>query len=81
MVELLQAIKEKSVTLDTVRHAPHPLCKSPPAQISGETHSNEHTHAHFLIVCVCVCDNNELVSCVWLYILAVELDLIMTPIC
>uniref|UniRef100_G3PTY9 Gse1 coiled-coil protein n=1 Tax=Gasterosteus aculeatus TaxID=69293 RepID=G3PTY9_GASAC len=34
VVELLQAIKEKSVTLDTVRHAPHPLCKSPPAQSS-----------------------------------------------
>lgn len=41
VVELLQAIKEKSVTLDTIRHAPHPLCKSPPAQISGETHANE----------------------------------------
>lgn len=34
MEELLQAIKEKSVTLDTIRHAPHPLCKSPPAHIS-----------------------------------------------
>lgn len=37
VVELLQAIKEKSITLDTIRHAPHPLCKSPPAHISGET--------------------------------------------
>lgn len=35
--ELLQAIKKKSITLDTIRHAPHPLCKSPPAHISGET--------------------------------------------
>lgn len=34
VVELLQAIKEKSVTLDTIRHAPHPLCKSPQAPIS-----------------------------------------------
>lgn len=42
VVELLQAIKEKSVTLDTIRHAPHPLCKSPSAQLSGETHTNEH---------------------------------------
>uniref|UniRef100_A0A4W5QGU7 Genetic suppressor element-like domain-containing protein n=1 Tax=Hucho hucho TaxID=62062 RepID=A0A4W5QGU7_9TELE len=32
--ELLQAIKQKSVTLDTIRHAPHPLCKTPPAQNS-----------------------------------------------
>ncbi|CDQ93927.1 unnamed protein product, partial [Oncorhynchus mykiss] len=31
---LLQAIKQKSVTLDTIRHAPHPLCKTPPAQNS-----------------------------------------------
>lgn len=36
VAELLQAIKEKSVTLDTIRHAPHPLCASPPAQSSGE---------------------------------------------
>ena len=36
VVELLQAIKEKSVTLDTIRHATHPLCKSPPAQLSGK---------------------------------------------
>lgn len=36
VAELLQAIKEKSVTLDTIRHAPHPLCTSPPAQSSGE---------------------------------------------
>lgn len=49
MVELLQAIKEKSVTLDTIRHAPHPLCKSPPAQISGETHANADEHTDFLI--------------------------------
>eukprot|EP00063_Salmo_salar_P007530 XP_013982365.1 PREDICTED: genetic suppressor element 1-like [Salmo salar] len=34
VVELLQAIKQKSVTLDTIRHAPHPLCKTPPAQKS-----------------------------------------------
>ncbi|KAI9542733.1 hypothetical protein NQZ68_017744 [Dissostichus eleginoides] len=34
VVELLQVIKEKSVTLDTIRHAPHLLCKSPPPQIS-----------------------------------------------
>lgn len=38
VVELLQAIKEKSITLDTIRHAPHPLCKSPSAHISGETY-------------------------------------------
>lgn len=36
VAELLQAIKEKSVTLDTIRHTPHPLCASPPAQRSGE---------------------------------------------
>lgn len=39
MAELLQAIKEKSVTLDTIRHSPHPLCKSPPAPTCGETRS------------------------------------------
>ncbi|KAL1007338.1 hypothetical protein UPYG_G00085210 [Umbra pygmaea] len=32
VVELLHAINRKSVTLDTIRHAPHPLCKTPPAQ-------------------------------------------------
>nr|XP_024003048.1 genetic suppressor element 1 [Salvelinus alpinus] len=34
VVELLQAIKQKSVTLDTIRHAPQPLCKTPQAQNS-----------------------------------------------
>ncbi|XP_051726961.1 genetic suppressor element 1 isoform X3 [Ctenopharyngodon idella] len=29
--ELLQAIKQKSVTLDSIRHNPHPLCRSPAA--------------------------------------------------
>uniref|UniRef100_H3DR57 Gse1 coiled-coil protein b n=1 Tax=Tetraodon nigroviridis TaxID=99883 RepID=H3DR57_TETNG len=37
VVELLQAIKDKSVTLDTIRHAPHPLCRSPSAHVSGES--------------------------------------------
>lgn len=41
VVELLQAIKEKSITLDTIRHAPHPLCKSPPAHISGEKYERK----------------------------------------
>lgn len=50
VVELLQAIKEKSITLDTIRHAPHPLCKSPPAQISGELHADEQTHTLLPIV-------------------------------
>lgn len=39
-------IKEKSITLGTIRHAPHPLCKSPAAQISGETHAKEHVLSH-----------------------------------
>lgn len=39
VVELLQAIKEKSITLDSIRHAPHPLCKSPPAHVSGEKYA------------------------------------------
>ncbi|KAG7473547.1 hypothetical protein MATL_G00097040 [Megalops atlanticus] len=34
VVELLQAIKQKSVTLDSIRHAPQPLCKSPSAPLS-----------------------------------------------
>lgn len=34
--ELLQAIKQKSVTLDTIRHNPHPLCRSPAAHSSGQ---------------------------------------------
>lgn len=38
VAELLQAIKEKSITLDTIRHARHPLCKSPSAHTSGETY-------------------------------------------
>lgn len=46
VVELLQAIKEKSVTLDTIRHAPQPLCKSPPAHFSGETHAKKYKGAH-----------------------------------
>lgn len=50
VVELLQAIKEKSITLDTIRHAAHPLCKSPPAQLSGKTHANESKHTHFFEV-------------------------------
>lgn len=41
VVELLQAIKEKSITLDSIRHAPHPLCKSPPAHVSGEKYERK----------------------------------------
>ncbi|XP_026110594.1 genetic suppressor element 1-like, partial [Carassius auratus] len=32
--ELLKAIKQKSVTLDSIRHSPHPLCWSPAALCS-----------------------------------------------
>ncbi|KAG5270112.1 hypothetical protein AALO_G00188860 [Alosa alosa] len=39
VVELLQAIKQKSVTLDTLRHNSHPLCKSPSAYHSDSTSS------------------------------------------
>lgn len=49
VVELLQAIKEKTVTLDTIRHAPHPLCKSPPTQISSKLRANEHKHTQLVI--------------------------------
>lgn len=41
VAELLQAIKEKSITLDSIRHAPHPLCKSPPAHVSGEEYERQ----------------------------------------
>lgn len=49
VVELLQAIKEKTVTLDIIRHAPHPLCKSPPTQISSKLRANEHKHTQLVI--------------------------------
>lgn len=49
VVELLQAIKEKTVTLDTIRHAPHPLCKSPPTQIASKLRANEHKHTQLVI--------------------------------
>lgn len=49
VVELLQAIKEKTLTLDTIRHAPHPLCKSPPTQISSKLRANEHKHTQLVI--------------------------------
>uniref|UniRef100_A0A3Q3STZ4 Gse1 coiled-coil protein b n=1 Tax=Mastacembelus armatus TaxID=205130 RepID=A0A3Q3STZ4_9TELE len=39
VVELLQAIKEKNVTLDTIRHAPHPLY---PAFVQPPSESEEH---------------------------------------
>ncbi|XP_059362202.1 genetic suppressor element 1-like isoform X1 [Carassius carassius] len=32
--ELLKAIKQKSLTLDSIRHSPHPLCRSPAALCS-----------------------------------------------
>lgn len=40
MVELLQAIKQKSVTLDNIRHNPNPLCKSPSTQNSDPSSSS-----------------------------------------
>lgn len=46
VAELLQAIKEKSITLDTIRHAPHPLCKSPSAQISDSQPPSESEDHH-----------------------------------
>lgn len=54
VVELLQAIKEKSITLDTIRHAPHPLCKSPPAHASGETCVFPDINAHLCAVPGCI---------------------------
>lgn len=43
--ELLKDIKQKSVTLDRIRHNPHLLCRSPAALCSGQ----------FTLVCVCMC--------------------------
>lgn len=54
VVELLQAIKEKSITLDTIRHAPHPLCKSPPAHISGETFIIKHKDTFLMLMATCL---------------------------
>uniref|UniRef100_A0A672PG57 Genetic suppressor element 1-like n=1 Tax=Sinocyclocheilus grahami TaxID=75366 RepID=A0A672PG57_SINGR len=41
--KLLKAIKQKSVTLDSIRHNPHPLCRSPAALCSEPlSHLDQH---------------------------------------
>lgn len=39
--ELLKAIQRKTVTLDTLRYNPLPLCRSPPAPSTGEAHADK----------------------------------------
>uniref|UniRef100_A0A673HAT6 Genetic suppressor element 1-like n=1 Tax=Sinocyclocheilus rhinocerous TaxID=307959 RepID=A0A673HAT6_9TELE len=40
--KLLKAIKQKSVTLDSIRHNPHPLCRSPAALSEPLSHLDQH---------------------------------------
>ncbi len=52
--ELLKAIKQKSVTLDRIRHNPHPLCRSPAALCSGQF-----TLARVCVrACICPCSES-----------------------
>uniref|UniRef100_A0A8C6SJ64 Gse1 coiled-coil protein n=1 Tax=Neogobius melanostomus TaxID=47308 RepID=A0A8C6SJ64_9GOBI len=49
VTELLQAIKEKNITLENIRHSSHPLCKSPSAHISDSqllVESEHHVRPH-----------------------------------
>lgn len=38
--ELLRAIQRKTVTLDTLRYNPLPLCRSPAALLTGESQTD-----------------------------------------
>uniref|UniRef100_A0A3Q1FU35 Gse1 coiled-coil protein n=1 Tax=Acanthochromis polyacanthus TaxID=80966 RepID=A0A3Q1FU35_9TELE len=44
--ELLRAIQRKTVTLDTLRYNPLPLCKSPPAPSTGDSSSAPQSNGH-----------------------------------